>query len=270
MDLEDPFNFQILVVLRMIMEIFSTSTMLHPDEYYQGTEVAYQIVFGRVDLPWEWFPEYRLRNVLYQHYLAIPLYILRQLSLDYQPFVRIAPYMAHMLLVIYGDYQFYKLAKRVIGESSSRIALLVYLSNSFFNQHMIRCFSNSLECILHVALFNHFLDISKKLDRHICLFCFYIVFAFGVRNTAPISWVPLVFYRIFSESLFCVFLQAGILVALPAFAFVVAIDSWYYGQFTITGWNFLRINIIEKRSEEFGSSSSWMKFLLRYYLHTLA
>ena len=31
-----------------------TSSMMQPDEYWQGTEVAYNIVYGDVKLPWEW------------------------------------------------------------------------------------------------------------------------------------------------------------------------------------------------------------------------
>ena len=45
--------------MRLLIQIFSTYNMKHPDEYYQGTEVAYKIVYGgNVKLPWEWSPEY--------------------------------------------------------------------------------------------------------------------------------------------------------------------------------------------------------------------
>jgi hypothetical protein len=51
--------------------------MAHADEYWQAIEVAYNLVYGGVNLPWEWHTEYRLRNTLYPYYLATPLYLLK-------------------------------------------------------------------------------------------------------------------------------------------------------------------------------------------------
>jgi Alg9-like mannosyltransferase family len=51
--------------------------MVHPDEYWQATEVAYNLVYGGVDLPWEWSNAYRLRNTVYPYYLAAPLWALK-------------------------------------------------------------------------------------------------------------------------------------------------------------------------------------------------
>ncbi len=44
-----------------------TSNMAHPDEYWQVTQVAYKIVYpdANVVLPWEFHPDYRLRNLIY-------------------------------------------------------------------------------------------------------------------------------------------------------------------------------------------------------------
>jgi len=40
--------FPLLVVLRILQAIFMTSNMVHPDEYWQGTQPAYNWVYGGV------------------------------------------------------------------------------------------------------------------------------------------------------------------------------------------------------------------------------
>ena len=65
--------------------------MSHPDEYWQSIEVAYDMVYGGVKLTWEWDDDYKIRSVFYPAYLAVPLYILKLLRLDYAYMVRICP-----------------------------------------------------------------------------------------------------------------------------------------------------------------------------------
>ena len=43
-----------LFFLRITMGIFFSKNFIYPDEYWQGTEVAYHLVYGGVDLTWEW------------------------------------------------------------------------------------------------------------------------------------------------------------------------------------------------------------------------
>jgi hypothetical protein len=105
------------------------------------------MVFGGVDLPWEWHSDSRIRNVLYPYYLSIPLRILKFLGLDYYWTVRNSYYVAHYFLVLIGDYYFYKIGCKVIGKSGARVTLYIYLTNKFYNIHIIKCFGNSVESI---------------------------------------------------------------------------------------------------------------------------
>jgi hypothetical protein len=50
--------------------------MVHPDGIWQSIEIAYDIVYGGVDLPWEWRKEYKIRSAVYPYILAGPLYVL--------------------------------------------------------------------------------------------------------------------------------------------------------------------------------------------------
>lgn len=58
------------------------------------------MVYGDVELTWEWREDYRLRSALHPTYFAFPLWILKQLGLDYGFAVRSSPKIAHILLVI--------------------------------------------------------------------------------------------------------------------------------------------------------------------------
>lgn len=89
--------------------------MIYPDEYWQSTEVAYNIVNGGVILPWEWRDKSRIRNTLYPYYLSIPLRILDFFYLDYYWSVRAGYYIFQAFLVVVGDLFFYKVGCKVFG-----------------------------------------------------------------------------------------------------------------------------------------------------------
>jgi hypothetical protein len=115
------------------------------------------MVFGGVTLPWEWSKENRIRNTLYPYYLSIPLRLLKYFELDDVNTVRNSYYVAHALLVIVGDYFFIKVGKSLVGNFSTKVSLYYYLTNKFYNSHIIHAFINSTESILTLALFHFYL-----------------------------------------------------------------------------------------------------------------
>lgn len=82
-DLDRQGSFVVLAAWRLFSVIYLTRMLVHPDELFQCTQIAYDIVFGGVELPWEWRDPYRLRNVLYPMYLSWPLWILKYTRMDY-------------------------------------------------------------------------------------------------------------------------------------------------------------------------------------------
>lgn len=141
------FNWRLLIAFRIAQAIFLTKNLIHPDEYWQAVEVAYGMVYGGVVLPWEWFPDYRLRNTLYPSYLYCFLWTIKTLGLDYSFVIRVYPYLAHSILVIISDSYFWEVGKRTVGPRSSRIAFIFYLTSRVYNEIIIRCFTNSVETI---------------------------------------------------------------------------------------------------------------------------
>jgi hypothetical protein len=92
-DMSNQKYFYCLAIWRLILAIWGTKNYIHPDEYWQGTEIAYSMVYGGVTLPWEWSTENRIRNVLYPFYLSLYLRILDLLHLDYYFLLRAAYYI---------------------------------------------------------------------------------------------------------------------------------------------------------------------------------
>lgn len=93
-----------------------------------------------------------------------------------------------------------------------------------------------------------------------------------MRNTSPVGWIPLLLVKIIDEGAFLPFLTSGIFVALPLIFVIVYLDSIYYMgantsstgtsldtrdeakqfEWTVTGYNFLKINVIDGLSKYFG------------------
>ena len=85
-----------------------------------------------------------------------------------------------------------------------------------------------------------------------------------MRNTSPVGWVPLIALKVFRDGAFVPFLMTGLFVFIPLTAALVYLDSLYYWQantsstgtsldshdatkpfeWTFTGLNFLRINVL--------------------------
>ena len=143
----------LLAAYRLFQALVLTKMLYHPDELYQGTQVAYNMVYGGVDLPWEWQDEYRLRNTLYPFYLSIPLWLLKWARLDYRFLVVASPYIAHWPLMVVSDHYLWLIGKEIFGKSETRIAFILMLTNGFLAELEPRCFTNTLEKICTIVAF---------------------------------------------------------------------------------------------------------------------
>lgn len=143
--------------VRLVQALFFTFNMLHPDEYWQAVEPAYNMVYGGVELTWEWDPSYRLRSTIYPTFLAIPLYVLKITGMDCAAAVRACPEVTHMFLVIVCDHYFWKIGKQTVGKNATRVAFLILAVNRLYTEIITRCFSNSIETIFQTIAFYYFL-----------------------------------------------------------------------------------------------------------------
>jgi len=123
---------------------------------------------------------------------------------------------------------------------------------------MVRTFSNSIEaCFLMIGLYVWNKIPSGELTRSLLsgkalLMTFLITASFIMRNSSAVGWLPLVFYKVFYQRNFKMFVISGFLIAVPMLVLAVAADSWFYGKLTFTHWNFLKFNVIDEGSSSFG------------------
>ena len=130
-------NWYIWILIRVFMSIYCTQNMLQADQWWQSTEIAYAWVYGNdhtnQPLPWEWRTEYALRTVIFPAFIALPLYILKSLGLDFHLVVVYFPSLYHCVFLLIMDYFFKKLCVKHIGKGiGTTIALSLYLFNHTF------------------------------------------------------------------------------------------------------------------------------------------
>ena len=100
------------------------------------------------------------------------------------------------------------------------------------------------------------------MTRETVIFTALVSVQFMMRNTSPIGWIPLLFIKVFRDGAFKSFLICAIFVAFPIVLGSTYLDSVYYSygqefEWTFTGLNFVRINVVEGLSKYFGDHPSW-------------
>lgn len=205
---------------------------MHPDEYWQSTEVAYKAVYHDQQdfwMPWEWSDNYRLRSWIYPMYLSLPLRFVRFLGFDTNLVVRCLPYFAHLPIVLLCDYFFWKILKRVLLQDAARLGFALYFFNRYMQMYLIRTFTNSLETTFTTVAFYFYLDQKDKLTLNTVILTAFISFSFMIRTTSPVGWIPLLAYKVLFEGSFIPFIKSGILVAIPICCLCIFIDTTLYG-----------------------------------------
>ena len=78
---QDIFDIRTVVCLVAwrVLNVLLLSAASAPDEYWQGPEVAHQLVFGYGELTWEWRDPARIRSVLYPLVCGAPMLLLKVL-----------------------------------------------------------------------------------------------------------------------------------------------------------------------------------------------
>lgn len=117
----------------------------------------------------------------------------------------------------------------------------------------MRTLTNGVESILYIIGFYYFLDVNHQFNKTSAIMTAVISLAFMMRNTSVVGWIPLLLLKIVHENAFFNFLKAGFLVAIPVVAICILSDSLYFGQLTISSYNFLQANLTEGLSKYFGT-----------------
>ena len=118
---------------------------------------------------------------------------------------------------------------------------------------MVKTFSNTIEATFFTIILFKWINIKndgKIIDVNAIILTAIMTSLFFIRNSSVIPWLIPMMYKVFVHKTFAKFLFCGIFVAIPIFLFSVALDSYYYGRWVFTAYNFLNYNVIEGKSSE--------------------
>ena len=128
-------------------------TYFNPDEYWQGPEVAYGLVYGHGSgsVTWEWLPAARLRGFAHPMLYSALFWCLKAAGLDSRWAVKEGPRLLHGVLAALGDYFLYRLVRHRWGGRAAGWALAAQLTSWFSFYCTVRTFSNSVEAVATTA-----------------------------------------------------------------------------------------------------------------------
>ena len=144
-----------------------------------------------------------------------------------------------------GDVSMIQIFEKLFGKDKNDIFRIIYASNWF----MLYCSSRTLINTFETSLSN--IALRLYLDQN-QFYVSLIALCFMTRPTTAIFWIPLVLHDALFRTPFKELCLKMIPLAILSVLSVIAIDSWFYGEITIVPWNFLRINLLQNISVQYG------------------
>ncbi|XP_045863329.1 GPI mannosyltransferase 3 isoform X2 [Meles meles] len=234
------------VALR-ICNCFIVQTSFVPDEYWQSLEVAHHMVFNYGYLTWEWTE--RLRGYTYPLIFASIYKILHLLGKDSVQLLIWIPRLAQALLSAIADIRLYSLMKQLENQQMAKWVLC-----SWFTWYCCtRTLTNTMETVLTIiALFYYPLEGSKSMNS--VKYSSLVAFAFIIRPTAIIPWIPLVFRHFWQEQKkLDLILHQFLPIGFVTLSLSLIVDRIFFGQWTLVQYNFLKFNVLQNLGTFYGS-----------------
>lgn len=146
------FVFGLCIAFRF-MNAYLTRTYDNPDEYWQGQEVAHNIVFGYGYETWEWREQ--IRSYAHPLVFAMIYKVVCLLGLDNTHVLVAAPRYFQAFLGAIADVSTYSLAKRIFGNDIALPMLFTTLCSWFNFLMAARTLSNSMEMVFTIVALNY-------------------------------------------------------------------------------------------------------------------
>ncbi|XP_014230783.1 GPI mannosyltransferase 3 isoform X1 [Trichogramma pretiosum] len=238
----------ILLAVWRVASVFVVQTSHVPDEYWQSLEVAHKLAFGYGYLTWEW--RIGIRSYLYPFLISILYRIVNFLNLDDAIVVIYLPRVFQALLSAYAEYKFYTW-------TGSKLALFNLWINWYWYYCATRTLINTFEACLTIIALAEFPW--KTNPRKCSKFLWIVGFLCFARPTAIVIWLPLCvthFYKNFSKSILIRYFFIGLFYLILS----TTIDMLCYGYFVFTPLEFLKINVLNNISEQYGKMSHFWYF----------
>jgi len=94
--------------------------------------------------------------------------------------------------------------------------------------HITRTLTNGIEQMFTIVAFYFYLNQKNKFTFSTVVLTALITFAFMMRNTSPVGWLPLLAIKVIKEGSLLPFLVSGIFVALPILFGCIWMDTKVY------------------------------------------
>ena len=262
-------NFFYLVLFR-VLNALVVDTYFNPDEFWQGPEVAHNMVFGYGHLTWEWRARAKLRGAAHPFlFFAIPYKMLALLGLDSPALVAYLPRVIQGVVAAVGDYYTYYLALKIFGRESASWALFCSVCSWFNFFCTVRTFSNSVESVVTVVSLFHWPLGAKRgagdqgVESYVKAL-FFAGFAVILRPTSGVVWVYIALTEMVGMRNWIDRFNFVLKLALPmAFGLLLlslAIDRVFYGEWTFVIWNFLEFNVFKGLDKLYGTHPFYWYF----------
>ncbi|XP_008551439.1 GPI mannosyltransferase 3 [Microplitis demolitor] len=234
-----------------LLSIYLVRTFYVADEYWQSLEVAHHKVFGYGYLTWEW--DYNIRSYIYPFIISNIYKVLAIIKLDYPSMIIYSPRVFQAILSGYAEYRFYLWHK-------NDATMLYLFMNPFWIYCASRTLTNTMEtCLTMITLSVFPWDNERKYGSQ---YLWLVGFMCFIRPTAAIMWAPLCLYHIYtSNKTILQLIRDYVLIGLCTFTIATAIDSYYYGKFVITPWEFFKINVLTEVASHYGVEPSYWYLL---------
>lgn len=244
-----------------------TISIGHPDELWQFNEPAHAVVFNRGHLTWDW--RARIRSFVFPLPLIAAFYVAKlfgRLGLEgLEDFiVQVAPLVIRAFWASTTDLYTVKLSRKFFGPLSTKWALLFTLSNMAQAEIGTRAYSNAVETSLCSVVAYIWPTNRREWSQRKWISALTVLgLACLIRISAVQMFLPAAcFVFLYAPNPLEVIFSAVPLMVL-IFAFGVVVDSYFYGEFTVSWWNFFQWNVVKNISSFFGVSPFY------YYFNTL-
>lgn len=239
-----------LVVLR-ILNALVMQTSFVPDEFWQSTEVAHNMVFGYGYLTWEW--KNGIRSYLYPLIFAVFFKFLAIFHMDSRFLVVKGPHLVQGIFAAFGDLYTYRLSVRLSGLKVAHWTLFCQLSSWFVFYTSSRTLTNSTEQVL-TSLALYYYPWPGKPRKSLWKYLVLASLSVIIRPTAAVVWFPLFIWHLFCwrQMIWKVIRYSVTRGAIVLLASCI-IDRIFYGEWTNVQYNFLHFNVLSGISGMYGT-----------------
>jgi phosphatidylinositol glycan class B len=253
------------LIVFLITSYFSIG-YFHPDEHFQILEfVNYKL--GNIPtqyLPWEFHEQ--IRPTLQPILALLIIKILNAISL-YNPFVCVL--FLRFVTALIAWYILYKISFLLINNFSSEISRKIFLFLSFFLGFVpfisVRFSSENYSTITFLSaiyiLIKYRYVIVEKIQYKLFFVGLLLGFSFFFRFQIVFAIIGLLLWLVFINKTKWENIVIVSLSGIIAIVICVLLDSWFYGKFVFTPYNYFYSNIVESKAAGFGVERWWFYFL---------